>query len=760
MATGRTIQAVISIDGGGALSVMNELNDSFSTFTQMANDVKNISFKALVDNIKNVHDALTGLIQPGADFQSSMAELSAMTGVVGEGLEDIGRRARENAKIFGGDAAKSVEAYKLILGQLSPKIAEVPEALDMMGKNVSILSKQMKNDVVAATEVLTTAMNQYQISLTDPIAASEKMAEMMNIMTAAALDGSAELPQIKEALKQVGMVAKTAGVSFSETNAAIQVLDKAGRRGSEGGISLRNIISDLDRGRMLPKIVREEFKKLGIDYDILGDHTISLTERLRSLTPVMNDAALMTKLFGESSYASGVALLSNLEEIERINDVIQGTNAAEEYAATAMDTYNEAILRMQAHFDDLKISIFNVTGGFMPFVEIIGSSAVQVSLLLPLLSLMGKTFKAYIWPNVVKAALAVGTWTKAVIWNKGILASWSALQAIHITMTNLLTGSITAATAAQRIFTAAFVTSPLGWIAAAIGVIAGAYLLLKNNASEAAEETAKTLQNLKDTAGVRMTEKKEEVLAQKKTRKDILKAELEAAKTPEQKHAVYKKIAEESTIPFDSKKYDTNPLLYDKQYDNVWDKLIEANTERAGLEEAIGELRKGIAAIPNVQEQQKRMEETDAKEGIFKLSDKDGASYFKRNKGGELEQITEEERDRKFRWNKTYGDYFLKKDSESFLKGFVDALTSVIEKENVLKNPTTTPIIPSPSTDTKKQSDTIKGGEGIKNINITINDGLVKSVTNIFNHAEANLDDFMEKLKTALMLVLNDANTI
>ena len=35
------------------------------------------------------------------------------------------------------------------------------------------------------------------------------------------------------------MAAKGAGVSFEETNAAIQVLDKAGKKGAEGGVALR-----------------------------------------------------------------------------------------------------------------------------------------------------------------------------------------------------------------------------------------------------------------------------------------------------------------------------------------------------------------------------------------------------------------------------------------------------------------------------------------------------------------------------------------
>ncbi|MCB6232296.1 phage tail tape measure protein, partial [Flavobacterium psychrophilum] len=158
--------------------------------------------------------SLDTLIAPGIALNTQMADLSAITGLTGQGLKDIEKAARDSAKTFGTDASQNVNSYKLILSQLSPEIAKSSEAMKLMGNNVNILSKTMGGDTVAATEVLTTAMNQYGVSTKDPIAASKVMADMMNVMAAGAKEGSAELPQIKQALEQVGMVAKTTGLSF------------------------------------------------------------------------------------------------------------------------------------------------------------------------------------------------------------------------------------------------------------------------------------------------------------------------------------------------------------------------------------------------------------------------------------------------------------------------------------------------------------------------------------------------------------------
>ena len=64
------------------------------------------------------------------------------------------------------------EEPKLLLSQLSPELGNYPTALRAMGDNIATLSKTMGGDATAAAEVLTTAMNQYGISMDDSMEAS------------------------------------------------------------------------------------------------------------------------------------------------------------------------------------------------------------------------------------------------------------------------------------------------------------------------------------------------------------------------------------------------------------------------------------------------------------------------------------------------------------------------------------------------------------------------------------------------------------
>ncbi len=191
-------------------------------------------------------------------------------------------------------------------------------------------------------------MNQYGVSLADPMEASRKMADMMNVMAAAGREGSAELPTIKVALEQCGMAAKAAGVSFEETNAAIQVLDKAGKKGAEGGVALRNVMAILSRGRFLPKNTLEELQSAGVDITALTDKSRSLAERLTPLKAVMKDSALFSQLFGMENSNAAMALVQGIDEVQRYQTAIAGTNTAVEQAGIIMGSYNERLSRVRA----------------------------------------------------------------------------------------------------------------------------------------------------------------------------------------------------------------------------------------------------------------------------------------------------------------------------------------------------------------------------------------------------------------------------
>lgn len=438
--------------GGDFTVQMESLNKATGEFTAKVSSAQKglqsfvglaLQIETLSSGFQRVSESLSGIIAPGVALNTSLTDLQAITGVTGEGLQQIEGYARETAKAFGIDAAGAVESYKLILGQLSPELAKSPVALKAMGDHVATLSKLMGGDATAAAEVLNTAMNQYGVDLSDPIAASEEMARMMNVMAAAGKEGSAELPQIKEALEQAGMAAKGAGVSFEEANAAIQVLDKAGKKGSEGGIALRNVLSTLSQGRFLPREVRKELAQMGIDVARLADKNLSLKERLDMLRPVMQDSALFTRLFGKENANAAMALVGGSEDIAGYTAAIQGTSSAQDQAAIVMDGFAERQARIRQKIEDLKISIFNGIGDIALWGSTLGDAAIPIAQLLPLLQFAGGGIKGiYTWIVGGSWRTWVGTLRSAVTWmgSLALKAGQAALKIAILSGRALLSG--------------------------------------------------------------------------------------------------------------------------------------------------------------------------------------------------------------------------------------------------------------------------------------------------------------------------------
>lgn len=391
-----------------------------NTMQSVKRSIDVVKMDALLNQVDRVATGLNNATAPGLQFNASMKELEAMTGVAGAKLDEIGNYARKAGTDFGTGAAGGVESYKLLLGQLTPEIAKQPKALAEMGRAVAITSKLMKGDQTAATEVLTTAMNQYGVSLENPIAASKKMSEMMNVMAAAAGAGSAELPAIKAALEQSGMAAKAANVSFEETNAAIQVLDKAGKKGSEGGVALRNVMATLGQGRFLPKQVQEELINAGVNVRKLTNTSIPLTDRLKALNPIMKDNALVSALFGKENSNAALALMQGVPELEKMATAIRGTNTAQEQANKIMESQTEKNARLQAQIDNFKISLFTASNGAVGYAAVLGGVASQIGGLVPLLTAGQTAVKAITASQKVQTA-----WTAITT---AATAGWTAVQ--------------------------------------------------------------------------------------------------------------------------------------------------------------------------------------------------------------------------------------------------------------------------------------------------------------------------------------------
>ena len=392
----------------------------------------------LKEGVDNIRDSFNDAIEPGIRFETAVAEMSGITNMEGKELDALADKARNTAKVFGVDAANAMGVYKDLLSKITPELKKAPDALEIMSNNVMTLSKTMQNDVPGASAAMSTAMNQYKVSLDDPMKAAQTMTDYMNIMAAGTVEGSAEIKEVAEALKQTGSVAKTFGVEFAETNAVIQLLDKSGKKGSEGGIALRNTIVKLQAPTT---DAVKQLKAAGVSIETMQNQSLSLTDRLRALTPVMHNATIMSALFGGENLASAMALIDGVDQIDTWTEAIQGSTSAVDMAGKQMDTYAEKQKRMQAFIDDLKISFFEFVEPIAPVLEVLGV--------------------------LVGALVTLGT----VAWSIGQIMTLVSIKSSIAWLAGMAKMVVSTVTSSALISTAIYSIPIIGWIALAITAI-------------------------------------------------------------------------------------------------------------------------------------------------------------------------------------------------------------------------------------------------------------------------------------------------
>lgn len=386
-------------------------------------------------------DAIQNLAQPFLDgseglyqYDSALRELSSITGVIGPGLDDIGERARASAVKFGGDAAQSVNSYTILLSKLTPEIANAPVALEMMGNSVALLGETMKGNLVGAANAASSAVNQFGVDLTDPVAAAKEMDTMLNMMAAAAKVGSQDVPVVAAAIDEVGAVAKQANVSFAETNAALQVLGKYGKEGAEGGRALRNVLAVLSKQDFLPKEVQEQLLESGINVNLLSDKSKSLGERITELKKLSGNDSLLGAMFGTENTVAITGLLGNIDLLKQYtNDIKNDQTALADMAAITGQSYQEQKDRMTAYFEDIKLSVYGVTGSMLPFIDVGLTGVLGVINLAPGIMATVNMFQALSKVQWIATAATKIATAAQWLWNAALNANPIGLIIIGVT---------------------------------------------------------------------------------------------------------------------------------------------------------------------------------------------------------------------------------------------------------------------------------------------------------------------------------------
>ena len=371
------------------------------TAKQFKSAFENVDFVNIVNNIRNTFSALTSLLAPSLGFQQNMANISASTGIAGKDLDELGRIARQTGVQTGEGATAAAAAFQTLASQININKVGL-EGLKTLQQETATLSQASGLSMNDAANVLAGTINQFGLS-------ADEASRVVNVLAAGSLTGAAGINDLAASFNETARNAAASGLSLEETTGALELLSQNNLKGAEAGTVFNKILDSLRAS-------------LGEDLGGAG-----LSQALQTLQPLLTDTATLTTLFGTENATTAAFLINNATALDGLTTSLTDTNVAQEQAAIRSDTVAERMERVKANIDNMKISLFEATGGFTGYMSAITDSAVVVAQLLPLLSaLKGLITAGTVATTLSTIATRIKTTTEKAA--AGITTLWSIAQ--------------------------------------------------------------------------------------------------------------------------------------------------------------------------------------------------------------------------------------------------------------------------------------------------------------------------------------------
>lgn len=295
-------------------------------------------------------------IKTGMDFEAQMSRVKAISGATGEEFAKL----KEQAKQLGADtafsateAAEGMENLASAGFSTSEIIAAMPGMLD--------LAASSGEDLASSADIAASTLRGFGLEASSAGHVADVLAKNAAATNAAVADTG-------EAMKYVAPVAKSMGIEFEETAAAIGIMADAGIKGSQAGTTLRGALSRIAKPT---KAMQETMDSLGLSfYDSngkmksLADITEMLETKMSGLTDEQKNQALIT-LFGQESLSGMMALMDRGSgEVRKLTDEYKNCDgSAKDMAKTMQDNLSGAVEEFGGSVESLGIEIFeNIEG--------------------------------------------------------------------------------------------------------------------------------------------------------------------------------------------------------------------------------------------------------------------------------------------------------------------------------------------------------------------------------------------------------------
>ncbi|MFR2097941.1 MAG: phage tail tape measure protein [Ruminococcus callidus] len=309
-------------------------------------------------------------VKTGADFDSAMSKVAAVSGATGSEMDALREKAREMGSKTKFSASEAAEAmnYMAMAGW---------KTNDMLSgiEGIMNLAAASGEDLASTSDIVTDALTAFGLSASDS-------GHFADILAAASSNANTNVSMMGETFKYAAPVLGSLGYSAEDSAIAIGLMANAGIKSSQAGTALRSAITNLAKPT---DTVASAMEQYGISLTDSSGKMYSLRELMEQLRQKLGglseaeQAQAAASLFGKEAMSGMLAIINGSpadfeklsNAIDTCSDTVDGYNGTtEKMAAVMQDNLAGQVTILKSQLEELAISFNDI---LMPTIRSIVS---------------------------------------------------------------------------------------------------------------------------------------------------------------------------------------------------------------------------------------------------------------------------------------------------------------------------------------------------------------------------------------------------
>ena len=309
-------------------------------------------------------------VKTGADFDSAMSKVAAVSGATGSEMDALREKAREigsKTKFSASEAAEAMNYMAMAGWKTNDMLSGI--------EGIMNLAAASGEDLASTSDIVTDALTAFGLSASDS-------GHFADILAAASSNANTNVSMMGETFKYAAPVLGSLGYSAEDSAIAIGLMANAGIKSSQAGTALRSAITNLAKPTGTVASAMEQY---GISLTDSSGKMYSLRELMEQLRQKLGglseaeQAQAAASLFGKEAMSGMLAIINGSpadfeklsNAIDTCSDTVDGYNGTtEKMAAVMQDNLAGQVTILKSQLEELAISFSDI---LMPTIRSIVS---------------------------------------------------------------------------------------------------------------------------------------------------------------------------------------------------------------------------------------------------------------------------------------------------------------------------------------------------------------------------------------------------